>query len=191
MCVIITTPGRDQRPTQRQLELCEHANPHGSGLAWLDGRRVRYAKSLTVPQIHRQLARLEGPAVVHFRIASVGVVCPELLHPFPVTHRSELHPRGTARAVLFQNGTWSGWQSYRALAGFPRRQRVSDARVAASMVARFGFDWLRRLDYCRWTLLDRDGIRRIGQWSKVGGCHYSNLHWLPFDQRDFWDALDA
>lgn len=37
-----------------------------------------------------------------FRIASVGGVCPEVRHPFPVTHRAGLCARANAQAVLFQ-----------------------------------------------------------------------------------------
>lgn len=193
MCVVITSPGREERPSLRQLELCERANPHGSGIAWVKGRFAMYQKGLSVREIHRHLMKTEGPAVIHFRIASVGRVCPELCHPFPVTHRAELQPVGRARSVLFQNGTWPEYAKWRDQLGisYGKREPVSDTRVAASLVARFGFDWLKRAEFCRWVLLDADGIQRIGKWSKVEGCHYSNLHWLPHDDPDFWDLLDA
>jgi len=48
--------------------------------------------------------------VIHFRIASVGGVCQQLRHPFPITLKAGLEPRGRAKAVLFQNGTWVGWR---------------------------------------------------------------------------------
>lgn len=193
MCVVITTPGREERPTLRQLELCEQVNPHGSGLAWLQGRFAHYAKGLSAQEIHARLQELDGPAVVHFRIASIGRVCPELRHPFPVTHRAELKPSGRARAVLFQNGTWHDFSLWRDHLGisYGRKEPVSDTRVAASLVARFGFDFLKRADFCRWVLLDAEGIHRIGQWSKLGGCHYSNLYWLRDDAADFWDLMQT
>jgi len=180
MCVIITTPDRASRPTLRNLELCEETNPHGSGIAWLQGRRVRYIKGLNAAQIHGALAEIDGPAVIHFRIASVGGVTPSLCHPFPVTHRAELRQKGRARSVLFHNGTWGEHRDFAEHYGISfGRERVSDTRIAAALVARFGFDWLRRADYCRWVLLDRDGIRRIGKWSLIDGCHYSNTCWQP------------
>ena len=193
MCVIITTPDESARPTLRQLELCNRANPHGTGLAWRDGRMVEYAKGLAPREIHKLLSRLRGPAIVHFRIASVGGVHPELCHPFPVTHKAELRHQGRARAVLFHNGTWSEHHRYadHFEIKFGRRERVSDSRVAAAIVARFGFAWLKRVDYCRWTMLDAKGIHRIGRWSQIGGCHYSNLHWLPYEAGDFWNLLEA
>ena len=193
MCVIITTPGREERPSLRQLELCERANRHGSGLAWLKKGMVQYAKGLSVPQIHQLLHEIEGPAIVHFRIASIGRVCPELCHPFPVTLKAELKPVGQARAVLFQNGTWPGYQRYmeRLSLSFGRREPVSDTRAAASFVSRFGFGWLRKADFCRWALLDSRGIHRIGRWSKIGECHFSNLHWMTGEESDFWDLLEV
>lgn len=193
MCVIITTPNRGFRPSLRQLELCELANGHGSGLAWLDGDTVEYRKSLDASEISRRLAEIHGPAIVHFRIASVGGVTPELCHPFPVTHRAELRSRGRARSVLFHNGTWSEHRAAAAHFGlaFPKREPVSDTRVAASLVARFGFDWLQRADHCRWALLSRDGIRRIGHWQKLGGCHYSNTYWMPSKSAASYDWAEG
>lgn len=191
MCVIITTPGRKERPSLRQLELCERANRHGSGLAWLNKGMVWYAKELTVSQIDQLLQEIEGPAIVHFRIASIGRVCPELCHPFPVTQKAELQQVGKARAVLFQNGTWPGYSNYmrRLSLSFGRKEPVSDTRAAASFVSRFGFDWLKKADFCRWAMLDAKGIHRIGKWSKIGQCHYSNLYWLGGEESDFWEVL--
>ena len=103
MCVIITSPDRSHRPTLAQLTLCEATNSHGSGLAWLSGKHAQYEKGLSVAEIHDFLRRLNGPAIVHFRIASVGGVNPDLCHPFPVTHRAPLRASGIARAVLFHN----------------------------------------------------------------------------------------
>ncbi len=193
MCVIITSPGRDLRPTRRQLQLCEKANAHGSGIAFLEGKRVRYEKNLTVQQIHQQLASVEGPAIVHFRIASVGGVNAHLCHPFPITHNAELHQHGRARSVLFHNGTWSEWSRFRDHFSlrFPKREPVSDTRVAATMVARFGFEWLQRFDYCRWTTLNAEGVQRIGNWHDIDGCHYSNTHWQPRTQDNFADGDDC
>ena len=193
MCVVITTTGRKERPTLRQLELCEAANRHGSGLAWLEGKRVHYVKGLDVQAIHRKLSEIDGPAIVHFRIASVGRVCQELCHPFPVTHKAELRQQGRARAVLFQNGTWPGYAQFmqRLELKFGRKEPVSDTRAAASFISRFGFKWLKKLDYCRWAMLDAEGIHRIGKWSKVGSCHFSNLYWIDRDEQEMSDLFDC
>lgn len=191
MCVIVTTPDAAHRPTFTQLAQCERTNPHGSGLAWLRGRTVEYVKGLTAAEIHARLADIAGPAIVHFRIASVGGVRADLCHPFPITHRAELRRHGRARAVLFHNGTWS---EHRRAAEhfeirFPKREGVSDTRIAAVVAARLGSTWLQRFNYCRWAILDRDGIRRIGNWSRIDGCHYSNTLWLPTKFGGSYDYL--
>ena len=188
MCVIITTPSQSHRPTLNQLHQCEDANRHGTGLAWVERHRVRYEKQLTVAEIHAQLKKVAGPAIVHFRIASVGAVTPLLCHPFPVRHDASLEISGHARSVLFHNGTWGEWQRYRDHFGieFPCKEPVSDTRVAAALVARFGFDWLEKAAYCRWAhLSSREGIQRIGQWTKIGHCHFSNDYWQPRKEPDW------
>jgi hypothetical protein len=192
MCVIITSPRRGARPSLQQLELCERTNPHGSGVAWIEGKRVEYAKSLPIAEIHRLLEETAGPAIIHFRIASVGGVDPQLCHPFPITHGAELRATGRARSVLFHNGTWAEWKraAEKYGIGYAKREPVSDTRIAASLVARFGFDWLKRVgaDYCRWAHLDNRGIQRLGDWKRLGGCHYSNTFWLP-RSRDWSDGF--
>lgn len=179
MCVIITTPSLRHRPSLENLELCAEANSHGSGVAWLTGKRVEYAKGLPVAEIHRLLKNVAGPAIVHFRIASVGGVNPQLCHPFPITHRADLHRSGRARAVLFHNGTWSEYRAASEHFGirFGKHEPVSDTRVAAALVARFGFAWLKRWEYCRWARLSAGGVERLGSWTRIGACHYSNTFW--------------
>lgn len=200
MCVIITTPGLRHRPTLEQLELCEETNPHGSGVAWLTGKRVEYIKGLRAGEIHSLLNKVVSPAIVHFRIASVGGVNAQLCHPFPITHRAELRRNGRARAVLFHNGTWSEWSAAADHFGiaFPKREAVSDTRVAAALVARFGFDWMKRWEYCRWAVLSAAGIQRLGQWTRIGRCYYSNTYWRRTnpngwsakDEADWWKEIE-
>lgn len=194
MCVIITTTERRARPSLQDLERCATTNPHGSGLAWLDGGRVHYLKGLGPDDIHRRLRATSGPAIVHFRIASVGAVCDELRHPFPITHRTELKASGRAKSVLFHNGTWTEWTQAVKKYGieFPKGEPVSDTRAAAALVARFGFEWLENWKYCRWAQLDAGGIHRIGSWSRRSrSCYYSNLYWLPADEQRPWSASEG
>jgi predicted glutamine amidotransferase len=107
MCVILVSPGPKARPTRPILDACHEANPHGAGLAWREGRRVRWMKNLDVDDAHALLAELTGEVVIHFRWASVGGVDADLCHPFPVTATAKTDLFGNADAVLFHNGTWS------------------------------------------------------------------------------------
>lgn len=50
------------------------------------------------------------PHVVHFRIATVGGVCPELTHPFSIDERASIELEGEADSVLFHNGGVGDWK---------------------------------------------------------------------------------
>ena len=106
MCVILIDPPK-VRPSIQVLEACAYANPHGAGIAWREDGWVRYEKTDSVAKIHALARAARGEIVIHFRVASVGGIHPELRHPFPVTSRAGLCDSGSAKAVLFQNGTWA------------------------------------------------------------------------------------
>ncbi len=108
MCVILVC-ATNVRPSLETLRQCWDANPHGAGIAWREGGEVRWVKTNDVAEIHRLAEAKRGEIVIHFRISSVGGVCDELRHPFPVSKRAGLAAKGTAKAVLFQNGTWGAY----------------------------------------------------------------------------------
>lgn len=134
MCVILICPPK-VRPSRRLLELCELGNPHGAGIAWREAGMVHWFKTDTLDQIELLARRKAGEIVIHFRIASVGGVTPALRHPFPVSPRAGLATAGSARTVLFQNGTWLGWQEALERAGKAGLEipggEWSDTRAAA------------------------------------------------------------
>lgn len=88
--------------------VCVTTNPHGGGIAWREEGSVYYRKIDSPEEIKRLAHRAKGEVVIHFRIASVGGVQPELRHPFPVTSQAGLMDHGRCKSVLFQNGTWAG-----------------------------------------------------------------------------------
>ena len=174
MCVILICP-EGVRPGRDVLEACHEANPHGAGVAWRQDGGVRWLKGLDVPALASLVPRLPGEIVVHFRWASVGEVTPALCHPFPVTARATTRLSGRARAVLFHNGTWTGWRDTlrlmpaRGLAG-----PLSDTRVAASLADLCGTEALDRLPG-RWVFLERDFTETYGGWRRWRGMLASNL----------------
>lgn len=181
MCVILVAPPT-VRPSLETLEACHQANPHGMGIAWRDGAKVRFFKSDHVSTINRLARAAKGWVVIHFRIASVGGVCGELRHPFPVTSRSVLEDNGSTRRVLFQNGTWSGWEAAvrRAEAeGHVRpRGRMSDTRAAAWLCSiRGGHQWLEETGPSRWVYFTGKRLHLVGNWYKQDEIYFSNLYW--------------
>jgi hypothetical protein len=167
------------------LEACAEANPHGGGIAWRERGLVHYRKTDDPAEMRRLASQARGEVVIHFRIASVGGVSPHLRHPFLVTGRSGLSHEGTARAVLFQNGTWHGWVEAveRAVRAGHKRPAgpMSDARAAAWLTHVHGPDFLRDLTPSRWVLFTADTTIAHGQWRERGGIRFSNLHWCRED----------
>ena len=109
MCVILICP-QNVRPKSEVLYACHEANPHGAGVAWREGGRVRWQKNLNTGELVTLLKKLEGEVVIHFRWASVGGVDARLCHPFPVTPKASTSLSGMAETMLFHNGTWSGYE---------------------------------------------------------------------------------
>ena len=184
MCVILICPP-ELRPDLATLEACHDANPHGAGIAWRSGGRVHFRKTDDVAEIHRLAKAAKGEVVIHFRIASIGAVCPELRHPFPVTKRAGLSDCGTAKAVLFQNGTWFGWEEAVAKAVRDGHDEpagpMRDARAAAWLTHVYGVEYLRALRPSRWVLFGAEETVIHGEWRERGGIQFSNLHWCGRD----------
>ena len=92
MCVILICPPK-VRPNPDVLFACDAANPHGAGMAWRSKGRVHWLKNASVSDLLRELPKIKGEIVIHFRWASVGGVDARLCHPFPVTPRANVSLR--------------------------------------------------------------------------------------------------
>jgi hypothetical protein len=181
MCVILICPP-GVRPDGDVVEACHAANPHGAGVAWREGKEVRWSKNLDPAGVMDALRTAKGEAVVHFRWASVGGVNPRLCHPFPVDRAAATKLEGAARRVLFHNGTWAGYRD--ALAHIEQKQKrtiagaISDSRVMALLV-----DHLRKPEVLgdvegRWVLFSSRETRVFGDWREWRGMRCSNLGFL-------------
>lgn len=181
MCVILATK-KNFKPKLTTLQACERANPHGGGIAWIHGDRVCWAKDLSAEEVHEITRTQRGPFVIHFRIASVGKVCPELCHPFPVSGNASTALSGSAPTVLFQNGTWHDWEqclrdASKALRADIPKGPLSDARAAAWMVAQFGKIAFRGMGGKFVTMNRRGWKLQTGHWHDCEGFFASNLYW--------------
>jgi len=183
MCVILVCPPK-VRPAIATLYACHAANPHGAGLAWREGGRVRWQKNLGPGKLMMKLKELgpEGEIVVHFRWASVGGVDPRLCHPFPITPKAPISMTGAADAVLFHNGTWGGYEDAlirleEAGAELPRAP-ISDTRAAALVVSATKVDVLHRLPG-KWVYMGAAETKLFGEWQTWGGMRVSNTYFLP------------
>gem|GEM_PF-1379859 len=174
---------KDVRPSLETLRLCERANPHGGGIAWRTAGSVEWLKTNDVAEIDKLALKMKGELVIHFRIASIGAVCNELRHPFPISKKSKLDERGRTGSVLFQNGTWSGYAEALKFAEGEGHKvpegEMSDSRAAAFLVSIYGHEFLKKCGYSRWVVMSGTETTRYGDWYKRDGIYFSNLHWLP------------
>jgi len=184
MCVILVCPPKI-RPAAATLYACHDANPHGAGLAWREGGKVKWLKNLGPGKLMLKLKELpkDEEIVIHFRWASVGGVDERLCHPFPVTPRAQVSLSGSADAVLFQNGTWGGYEdalirlSEKTGQSLPTRP-MSDTRAAALLVHATQPDVLQRLPG-KWAYMGASETKLYGEWQTWGGMRVSNTYFLP------------
>lgn len=176
MCVILVCPPT-VRPDRFIIDACHRKNPHGAGVAWRENGLVRWVKGLEPDEVEPLIKSLPGEIVIHFRWASVGEVTPKLCHPFPVTPSATTRLNGTARAVLFHNGTYGAWRD--VLRKMPKGRigdkLLSDSRVVASMVDYLGIDVLDEI-HGKFVVFERDFTKLFGYWEKFAGMKASNLH---------------
>jgi hypothetical protein len=173
MCVIILC--ETEFPKLATLESAEELNSHGGGIAWIENGQVKYKKGIKSKQIFEITKKINLPAIIHFRIASIGGVNDELCHPFQINTQADTEVSGTCDSVLFHNGTWTDWKemcmkavvSSGNILKFPSGQ-WSDSRAMAWLADKFGIDFLNLIDNSnKIAVLTPQGIRKFGRFIEV------------------------
>ncbi len=182
MCIALASANKNWKPSLAILRAGEAANPHGGGIAWRVGKRIRWEKGLSAEEIHEIVKRNDGPFLIHFRIASVGAIKPELCHPFPVGGEASLALSGKAHSVIVHNGTWWNWETCIKRAAKSLRAKLptgpmSDSRAMAWLVAHVGARAFNGVTSSRFAYFTRNGIKLFGDWHKLDGFYASNLGW--------------
>jgi len=147
MCVIFVC--RSRLPTEEELRQAWVRNSDGAGVAWWDGKKVRWQKGLMrLSDVLELLPHLNLPCVLHFRAATHGGVTPELTHPFIVSVQRpfSLALSGTLKRgeqLLFHNGVENNAMSYLVQLLALKGQRLdtahmSDSRAIALLVSMVG-----------------------------------------------------
>lgn len=150
MCVIAVCKKR--KMTLKEIEASNTRNDDGIGVAWSDGQFCYYKKGMEVEEFKKWYSNFTfKPHVVHFRLTSVGEVCPELTHPFVVSAESEIRLDGRVKVpVLFHNGTFSEWSEWLMKLYLKAGRSIpsgpwSDSRVIAVMLYHLGEEVLELL----------------------------------------------
>jgi len=173
MCVIILCDKESGFPPLATLESAESLNADGGGIAWVEDNKVRYEKGINAKQIFELTKTIPLPAIIHFRIASIGKVNNELCHPFVINEEASTDLSGTCESVLFHNGTWSEWNELcmRAVVSkglkFPSGD-WSDSRAMAWLADKFGIQILSLIDSSnKIAVLTPQGILKFGRFVEV------------------------
>lgn len=152
MCVILACP-EGIFPSKDSLERIESVNKDGGGIAFKDGKRIKFLKGITGSEMFPLFKNIQsGPTLIHFRKATQGGSDLELCHPFPVTEKCEYVKEGFAPAVLAHNGTWreGEWKNIMIQAMDMKKPipdgKWSDSRAIAWLTALFGIEFLNLLD---------------------------------------------
>ncbi|MCA1841300.1 MAG: hypothetical protein LC723_13420 [Actinobacteria bacterium] len=159
-------------------------NDQGGGVAWIDGKSVRWKKGLGEDEMQELCRTLPLPYVAHFRIASVGVKSSDLCHPFPMHKDVPTALEGrTPKGVLFHNGTWGKWKGWTLEACVRRNTEMpeglwNDTRALAWFASLYGVPILEVIDE-KTAVVRPTGVEIFGNgWGEEGGILVSNKIFL-------------
>lgn len=178
MCVIFIC--EDKRPSEGMVSKAYEWNDQGGGVAWIDGKSVKWKKGLSEEEMQDACRTLPLPYVAHYRIASSGLKVPELCHPFPLHRDVSTGLEGrTTKGVMFHNGTWVKWKEWSMEALVRKNLQMpdglwNDTRAMAWMAALYGVPILELIDE-KAAVVTPEGIQFFGKgWSTKDGIVVSN-----------------
>lgn len=177
MCVIVFKP---QGIKWNYLDLYDMwmANQDGAGFAYWSGQHIIVQKGfLKFSSLKKALRQTPDTGVVlHFRMATHGIVNSAQTHPFAVTDvvkDAKAWPRmKVSQSVLFHNGIIHGYGS----------KEISDTIdfVSSTLAAIPSTDTqikvLKLIDG-KFALMADGGIYLIGDFETHKGCKVSNMYW--------------
>ena len=181
MCVIICC--EQNFPSKEILKQAWESNPNGCGISWIENDKVKYVKGITVNQLYKMIIRkkVKLPAIIHFRIATIGSISPELCHPFPLSNNVELSLSGECDSALFHNGNWNEYEDFLKIAMNVYAVKGvkipfgewSDSRALAWCINLFGESFVNTNfadidgNNNKIAILSKNGIKRFGVFCDV------------------------
>lgn len=155
MCVIIINQHQKQISDEILLS-SSIKNPHGLGIVWLDTYHISYHQSTAW-----ELLKTKRPYIAHFRLATIGKVNLDNMHPFKC---------GSSDEWLMQNGTIYGLGN----------QNVCDTKVLAKKLGKMPRQhWKHELSKhnCRFVSINTETksfqIYNKSDWVRHNGVWYS------------------
>lgn len=185
MCVILCC--EDSFPKYNTLKQAQMMNSDGAGIAWLENGVVQFRKGTNAKAIWNliQSGKVKLPCIIHFRIASVGSVKDTLTHPFPINQGVDLRLKGSAKSVLFHNGTIWDHEALMFKVALGKKVYVpdgdwSDSRALAWICYNNGIDTMERITgWNKIAVLTPNGIKKFGDgWVDFNKNQVSNDYFI-------------
>jgi len=187
VCIIIYKETNEIIP-EKTLKTAWEANPHGAGFSYYAHKRgwISQKGYMTFEHFYRDyLPHAKKELVIHFRIATHGVINPENCHPFTDTESSN--------SVLYHNGILSNFGS----------TSLSDTSDFYHSCLKHLTDFNAKINLLesladlgnKFALLEPNGdIQLIGDFKSYKNLFVSNLSLVAFDHTSWMtsesDKLD-
>jgi hypothetical protein len=195
MCVIVVSE-KGEKVSKKDFKEMWARNSNGFGVAWLeqDGM-IKVKKGLMTLKDAEDYYYQEVPDgvshILHFRLTSAGATIPELTHPFRIDLVDTQELEYKASAVLFHNGTVSGYKAFLpailAKLEAPEIDKllnvkdVSDTYLMSIMVRLFSHKILKFYTSSKWAVFTiESGSPQIffyGDFQKYKEFYVSNMSW--------------
>lgn len=184
MCCLILC--EERKLTKEEFKNCFESNPHGVGFAWVDKSYVfvdkGYLKSKQAWEYYKNNCNI-FPHVIHFRLGTSGAKSAELTHPFIISEKSSLKTKFKTRLnVLFHNGVIHNWEKYETpFSNEIRQKKVSDTRVMAYLIHKFGESVIARIGGGKYIIVDYKGtFTMYGTFIEHEGVKFSNYSYVSY-----------
>jgi hypothetical protein len=196
MCVIVVSENGN-KVAKKDFKDMWARNSHGFGIAWLDPQdgMINVKKGIMTLKEAEDFYYERVPEgvshIMHFRLTSAGTTIPELTHPFRVDLVDTQELEYKACAVLFHNGTVSGYKAFlpaifaklepSELEKLFNVKDISDTYLMSIMVRLFSHKILKFYTSSRWVVFTIESgspqIFLYGDFQKYKEFYVSNLSW--------------
>ena len=192
MCIIIAKPEGVAFPSLETLQICNTNNDDGCGIAYhkKGGDTVHIKKDFpTVEDMWDYLVTnvgAEDSALIHFRLATSGLVDYGNRHPFPITQKDELlrSPDLVTDLAVAHNGVFSRWNNKQGELSDTQlfiKNVLADELIRANLEGNIAVQTLLSdfIGGSKLAILDNAGNVSVwGHFVKDEGLYYSNSSYL-------------
>ena len=203
MCIIVVKPSGVNVPSNKTLENCFRANPHGAGMMWVEEGKVHISKGFMhyegfktlLKDVRSRVDEVETPMIFHFRISTTGSVSAGNCHPFPVCqeYRSMKKAEVVCDLGMAHNGIIAATSNDSDCRGFDVSDTMVFVKKYVAPLARISGGYskvlcnddmvnlMAKIADSKLAFLDKKGrIQLRGQFNQYKGCYYSNYSYSTY-----------